>query len=133
MAPGNLGYLIHHLEQVTKLIGGGIGADLYRIVDTRRLPGFGVEPTRRGHPDPSQFDSQRRGFPVGVVEDAAGCREMEQMPAGEIGFHRDAARVHRCGKRATVLEADIIVPALTSTWKRLSISNSFTRISRSAA
>ena len=30
--------------------------------------------------------------PVEIIEDAVGCREMEQMPAGEIGFHRDTAR-----------------------------------------
>src|SRR6516225_2330842 len=88
---GNLSDLVHNLEQVSKLIGRSIGADLNRVVDTRGLPGFSVEPARRGHPDPSQFDSQRRGFTVDVVEDAAGCREMEQMPASEIGFHRDGA------------------------------------------
>ena len=27
---GNLGHLVHHLEQVSKLIGGGIGADFDR-------------------------------------------------------------------------------------------------------
>jgi len=87
----NLGHLVHHLEQVSELIGGGIGADFDRIVDARGLPGRGIEPTRRSHADPFQFDSQRRRFPVDIVEDAAGCCEMEQMPAGEIGFHRDAA------------------------------------------
>ena len=82
---GNLGHLVHHLEQVSKLIGGGIGTDLDPIVDAGGPPGRGVEPARRGHTDPCQVDTQRRGFAVEVIEDAAGCREMEQMPAGEIG------------------------------------------------
>jgi hypothetical protein len=34
---------------------------------------------------------KRRGFPVQVIEDAADGREVEQMPAGEISFHRDTA------------------------------------------
>jgi hypothetical protein len=90
--PGNLGHLVHHLEQTSELISRGIGADLDRIVDARGLPGCGIEPASRGHADPCQSDSQRRGLPVDIIEDAAGCREMEQMPAGEIAFHRDAAR-----------------------------------------
>jgi hypothetical protein len=69
----------------------GIGADLDRIVDVCAPPRRGVEPARRAHPGPCQFDSQRRIFPVQVIEDAAGGREMEQMPAGEISFHRDTA------------------------------------------
>lgn len=83
---GNRGYLVHYLEQVCELIGVGVGADLDGIVDARGLPGCGVEPTRRRHADSIQFDAQRRGFPVDVIEDAAGCGEMEQMHAGEIGF-----------------------------------------------
>src|SRR6516164_8996888 len=78
----NLGHLVDHLEQVCELISRGIGADVDRILDTRGLPGRGVEPARRGHPDPFQFDSQCRGFPVDIIEDAPSRREMEQMPAG---------------------------------------------------
>lgn len=72
--------MVDHLEQVRKLIGGGIGTDLDRIVDARGPPGRGVEPARRAHTDPIQFDAQRRRFPIEVIEDAAGGREMEQMP-----------------------------------------------------
>jgi hypothetical protein len=78
-------------SRVSKLIGGGIGADLDRIADARGPPGRGVEAARRGHAGSCQFDSQRRGFPVEVIEDTVGCGEMKQVPAGELGFHRDAA------------------------------------------
>ena len=88
---GNLGHFVNDLEQVSKLTGGRIRTDLDRVVDARRPPGSGVEPARRGHPDPFQLDSQRRSFPVEVIENAAGCREMKQMAAGKAGFHRDAA------------------------------------------
>jgi hypothetical protein len=37
-----------------------------------------------------QVQAQRGGFPVEVIEPAAGCREVEKMPVGEIGFNRDA-------------------------------------------
>lgn len=85
--------------------------------------------------DPPQFDSPRRGFPVDVIKDAAACREIDHTPAGESGFHRNAAGGPRCGNRAAAAAAaaDIIVPAPTVTWKRLSISNFFLRMSRSAA
>ena len=69
---GNLGHLVHHFEQMSELIGGGIGADLDRIVNAGGLPGCRVEPTRYGHADPLQPDAQRCGFPVQVIEDAAG-------------------------------------------------------------
>jgi len=82
---------------------------------------------------PVQLNAQRCGFPVEIIEDAAGCREMQQVPAGEIGVYRNAAGVHRCGKRTAAAEPDIIVPAPTATSKRVSIINSFPRASRSAA
>ena len=40
---GNLGRLVRYLKQASKLIGGGIGADLDRIVNVRGLPGCRVE------------------------------------------------------------------------------------------
>jgi hypothetical protein len=54
------------------------------------------------------------------------------MPAGEIGLHRNAIGVHRCGKQAAAPEPDIIVPALTLTSKPSSVSGSFS-FSRNAA
>jgi hypothetical protein len=54
----NLGYLVHHGEQVREPIGMGIRADLDGVVDTSGLPGCNVEPARRGHADPVQFDVQ---------------------------------------------------------------------------
>jgi hypothetical protein len=38
-----------------------------------------------------QFNAQRCGFPVEVIKDAPGRRKMKQVPAGEIGFHRNPA------------------------------------------
>jgi hypothetical protein len=35
-----------------------------------------------------QFNAQRRGFPVQVIEDAASRREMEQVAAGEFSVYR---------------------------------------------
>jgi hypothetical protein len=76
---------------VSKLAGGGIGADFDQATDDRGLPGGSAESARRGHPDPGQVDAEFRGFGVEVIKDAAGGRQMQQTPTGEADFHRDAA------------------------------------------
>ena len=86
------GISVHRLQQAGELTGGSIRADLDRVIDARGLPGRGVEPACRGYPHPGQPDPQRRGFPVDVVQDTAGRGQMQQIPAGELGFHRDTGR-----------------------------------------
>jgi hypothetical protein len=61
----NLGYLVHHGEQVREPIGMGIRADLEGVADASGLPGCNVEPARRGHADPVQFDSSACTAPGG--------------------------------------------------------------------
>src|SRR5690242_2982894 len=67
----NLGYLVHHGEQLREPTGRGIRADLDGVVDTGGLPGCNVEPARRGHADPVQFDVQCLYGPWGMT--GRGC------------------------------------------------------------
>ena len=118
----NLGGLVHDGEQVVELIGGDIGTHFDRVADACRRLGAGVELACRGHANAVQFDA---GFPVNVIEYAAGCREVEKMPASEIGFHGDPFGVHRCRKLTAEPEEDLIVPVPTATSKRSPIRDSF--------
>jgi len=99
---GNLGHLVHHLEQVSKLIGGGIGADFDRIVDARGLPGYDVEPTRRGHADSLQFDpkSGSTGHLRAPSAAAPSAGRRRPRPRRRTGYGTPR---HRTGRRAAVI------------------------------
>src|SRR5208337_3987633 len=129
---GNLGHLVDHLEQVSKLIGGGIGTDLDRIVDAGGPPGRGVEP-------PAALTRA----PVSSIPSAAASRyrSLRTQPAAARWSRCPPVKsastvtppgVRRCGKRVAAPEPAIIVPAPTVIWKRLSISGSLSRMWRSA-
>lgn len=74
----NLGDLVHDREQAVELIGGYRRIHFDRVADACRRPSAGVELACRGHANAVQLDAQGGGFPVNVIEYAAGCREVGQ-------------------------------------------------------
>lgn len=88
----DLGDFVDDVEQVPELFRSGGRPQLDRVGDAGRRPRVGVECADRVDAYAVELDSERGGLAVDVVEDASGCREMQQMCASEVGLHRHALR-----------------------------------------
>jgi hypothetical protein len=102
---GDLGHLVHHLEQVSKLIGGGIGADLNRIGTHSRncLGGLGIFREINGRRSSKDLSTSR--YPM-VMPDHQWSLEMHKSILSQYGS--GTTKIGSAARPANVLASFVI-------------------------